>query len=373
MRPYHDYTHDQEQKVRLVLVSGLDEETTLPQVQNLLQHTLDHDGHLSIGEHIYLKLKAGQKGNFEENLQAGEESAGAILVYLHQPDHDQEAYPEAEFYGDPQLVGYAQLLAQPHNQPSRLLGELVVHPHLRNRELGRQLLRCMVELGRRGKLERLDVWSYHDNPQASLFARQGGLSPTRVLHHLCLEASHTLPAYELPTDLRLRTFHLGQDDTTWLALNRLVFAEHPENGTWTQADLELRFNQPWFDPHDFLVLEDQTGEILGFNWTKRVPARQSDLHRSPAYPELVQPLPPLLGLPLGPSNGEIYIVGLHPSMRGRGLGRGLTLLGLYHLRLCGATLFSLYVDDTNTAALKLYYSLGFKLDHNDVSYTLDLT
>ncbi len=58
--------------------------------------------------------------------------------------------------------------------------------------------------------------------------------------------------------------------------------------------------------------------------------------------------------------GEIYIVGVDPSARGRGLGRILTQAGLAHLRAAGRPGAILYVEAENQPALKLYRQLGFR-------------
>jgi mycothiol synthase len=361
------------QTIKIKVVGGLKQELHLSQVQNLLQHALDHDGYLPIGEHIYLKLKVAHNQNFLENLVRGEETAGALLAYLEgtaQADH--ELYPEHSSENGHRLVGYAQLLAQPHNHPSRLLAEMVVHPHLRGQGIGRRLLDNMLELAKLGNFDQLDMWAYHASSPAHTFANHVTLKPTRVLHHLRRPIDLPLPAYQLPPDLHLRTFRPGEDDQEWLVVNNHIFAGHPENGSWTQADLENRFVQPWFDPQDFLIIEDQQGKIVAFNWTKRHPARFSTLYRSPAYPEIAKAPANSYASAYSGRMGEIYVVGLHPAVRGRGMGRGLTLLGLHSLQTRGCDFFGLYVDATNTAAVKLYHSLGFSLHHDDISYSYNL-
>ena len=62
------------------------------------------------------------------------------------------------------------------------------------------------------------------------------------------------------------------------------------------------------------------------------------------------------------------IVGVDPSERGSGIGHALTVLGLVHLRALGLGEVMLYVDESNTAAIALYESLGFIHWDTDVMY-----
>jgi mycothiol synthase len=144
--------------------------------------------------------------------------------------------------------------------------------------------------------------------------------------------------------VRTRSFVVGQDDEAWLVVNNRAFAGHPEQGNWTLEKLRGREQADWFDPAGFLVAPDADGpDFIGSCWTK------VHRHRTPML-------------------GEIYVISVDPSRHGQGWGRSLTVAGLQWLSDQGLTVGMLYTDASNTAAMALYGSLGFVIDHIDRSY-----
>ncbi|MGV1004028.1 MAG: mycothiol synthase [Candidatus Nanopelagicales bacterium] len=229
-------------------------------------------------------------------------------------------------------------------QPSPL-AELAVHPDVRQHGVGRALLSALVAAEAQVRL-----WAHGQLTAANYLATRAGFEPERVLWQFRRQLASPLPKPTLPAGLRLRPFDRARDWDSWLALNATAFAELPDQAGWSGAELDARLKEQWFDAAGFQVAEHVlTGELAGFVWTK-IAAADPDV---PSRPE---------------PSGELYVVGVAPSWRGRGLGRALTLVALNHLRDQGMTWSTLYVEATNQAAVGLYNSLGFTHFDTDTLY-----
>ncbi len=248
----------------------------------------------------------------------------------------------------PDVAGYSYLGAP--DQAGHRGGELVVHPAHRRRGLGLALAKAAVAAASPLPVR---IWAHGDLPAAARLADAAGFTRVRALYQMRRSLREPVPEPRLPAGITLRTFVPGQDEGEWLAVNAAAFASHPEQGAWTRVELEHREAQPWFDPAGFfLAMRD--GHLAGFHWTK--------VHgQGPA---------PAGSGPAGPDGrtGEVYVVGVHPKEQGTGLGRALTLAGLVYLRSREIPEVMLYVDGENTAAIRLYESLGFAHARADVMY-----
>jgi mycothiol synthase len=144
--------------------------------------------------------------------------------------------------------------------------------------------------------------------------------------------------------VQTRAFRPGLDDEAWLTINNKAFAGHPEQGGWTLEDLHARTEADDFDPDGFLMADSADGTgLVGSCWTK--------VHHEN-----------------DPVMGEIYVISVDPARHGEGWGRALTVAGLQWLAGQGITVGMLYTTASNTAAVKLYESLGFTTDHVDRAY-----
>jgi mycothiol synthase len=239
-----------------------------------------------------------------------------------------------------EIAGYAYL-DSPGGLDRDVSGEVVVHPLHRGHGLGLALVR---ELIAQADGHRVRLWAHGDLPAAGRLARAAGFERFRALWQMRRSLRDPLELPRLPGGTTLRTFRPGRDEQEWLSLNARAFAKHPEQGAWSRHDLQVREQEPWFDPAGFFLAE-RDGVMTGFHWTK-IPA--------PAEPEQ--------------SIGEVYVVGVDPGERGTGLGRALTLAGLHYLRDRGLTEAMLYVDEDNVPAIRMYEGLGFTRWSTDAMY-----
>lgn len=183
----------------------------------------------------------------------------------------------------------------------------------------------------------VEWWARPGSALTDRVARSCGMEPDREIHQL----RRPLPI-EYETAISTRPFRPGEDDDQWLEVNNRAFVWHEEQGSWTPAELRERIAEPWFDPEGFLIHERE-GRIAAFCWTK--------MHTEER-----------------PALGEIYVIGVDPSLQGMGLGRELAIAGLHHLHDHGAPIGMLYVESDNDPAQRLYAGLGFLLHHADRRY-----
>ena len=217
--------------------------------------------------------------------------------------------------------------------------EFVVDPDARGRRIGTALLETLLSSSGPGML----FWAHGDHPAARALAASHGLAPVRELLHLTRElpASAGLPAPNTtnPGNSGVRAFVVGRDEDEWVALNALIFRDHPEQGSVSRADLDQLETEAWFNADDFLVLRDGD-RMTGYCWLK-----------------------------IEPPLGEFYVVGIHPEYQGRRFGSLLFEAGLARMRELGIQKAHLYVEGDNEPALRLYLSRGFERDSIDIQYS----
>jgi mycothiol synthase len=287
-------------------------------VLRLVDDVTDADGTRPLSEHVMMHLRYG-----------GDAPARNYLAWN----------------GD-DLAGYAHL--DTTDTVEGASAEVAVGPQHRGMGIGKSLVESL--LADAGDGARVRLWAHGQASGAVELARAMGFRRERVLWQMRRSLYAPVPPPVWPDGVTVRTFVVGQDEQRWLEVNNRAFAAHPDQGTWTLDDLHMREREPWFDASGFFLAEAD-GEVVGFHWTKVHGADPSGGHDHAHEPI-----------------GEVYVVGIDPSMQGRGLGPALTLRGLQYLRARGLSQCMLYVDEVNTNAIRTYERLGFAKWDVDVCF-----
>jgi mycothiol synthase len=287
----------------------------------------------------------------------------ALLTRCEQADHHPAlAEPQRAAAVRADLGGHGALIVLAYDDAS-LIGCAFITPALD----GATALHVAVDPAHRGEPEgvqqellekalrqakgadeiRLWIMQATDADDATAFGL--GFEPERDLVQMRVPLPLAPEIVATSRPVTTRPFQPGRDDAAWLSVNNQAFADHPEQGRWTLDDLVEHMAFDWFDLEGFLVADRPDGNgLLGSCWTK--------IHRT-----------------TDPVLGEIYVISVDPAFAGQGWGRALTVAGLVWMASQGVTVGMLYVTGSNTAAVKLYQSLGFMVDHVDRSYVLGQT
>lgn len=224
--------------------------------------------------------------------------------------------------------------------------ELAVDPAFRRSGIGSGLAQAVLA-------RRVDasLWAHGNLPAAQALASRLGLKAGRELRVMAIDgdalrASAALETDTIPAQYAALSYtdairKWGEDavQDAWLAANNDAFSWHPEQGGWDRGRLNRAMEVSWFDPDGVRLLYH--GETLaGFHWTK-------------VHPD---------------GTGEVYVVGLHSSYRGKGLGDPLLRIGLNYLLERGCSVVKLYVEADNGPAIHRYETLGFLTVERHVVY-----
>jgi mycothiol synthase len=268
------------------------------------------------------------------------EPAGRDVSRQHIAEHlDRPHYfPEQDLFvveTDDQLVGYMDVV--PELTIDRVILECWVHPKHRRRGLALKLLGLAVNRARELGAKAAHVNITRDNEAAKRVLSRLGFESVREFLELRLEMVRlSQPEIEQATPM-CRHLRQGEEDKLTQIQNRAF------TGSWgynlnTVETITYRTSLSEYSSEDVL-LACEGDRVIGYCWTEVINRDET------ANTE---------------TRGRIYMIGVDPDYRGRGVGRRVLLAGLAYLMDKNLRICELTVDGENKAALVLYRSLGFK-------------
>jgi mycothiol synthase len=235
-----------------------------------------------------------------------------------------------------EIAGYAEV--KPELNIGRAVLRWLVHPRHRRGELTLKLVDRAVDRTRTLGIATLHANIFHNSLAAKRFLTRMGFTFVRRFLELRLDlAKMVLPEINKIAP-RCRSLQPGEEGRLTQLQNR-CFA-----GTWgfnpnTIEEITYRISLPNSSPDDIFLIFD-SDKPVGYCWTRiEVWKKQAP----------------------GEGTGRIYMLGVDPDYRGRGLGRQLLFVGLSYLKSKTLRAAVLTVDNENKAARVLYRSVGFKL------------
>ena len=228
------------------------------------------------------------------------------------------------------IAGYA--LLTPEVPIGRTVVAGGVHPQLRRRGLGQQLLHAVVAHARALHLSRVHVCVPPGNAGTSVFLLNEGFTPVRV-HWYMRWRDGPLEVPVLPEGYALRSFTFGEE-ALLTEIQNTAFED-----TWgfcpnTVEQIAYRVCLPGTRPEGIIFLTHRE-QVVGYNWTR-------------------------IDGPSHQATGIICMTGVAPSYRSRGLGRAVVVAGMQYLKAQGVQRIELTVDRDNLPACRLYQALGFQ-------------
>jgi len=268
---------------------------------------------------------------------------GAVLAHMvKRPNYDAR---EDLFYAEvsDEVIGYVNVL--PELRIKRVVLDCRVSPKAGLGSVPTELLYHGLERARELRMRKAHVGlSPTDSAPAGTLSDLG-FSQIRVHLELVLD----LPGVtlEIPEVSGVTCCHLQAGEEARLAhIQNRCFA-----GTWAYnpnkaEDIRWRLDVKG-NSLDDVIFAEKAGQYIGYCWT--VPNCGQDLST-------------------GRSKGQIYMMGVAPAFRGKGVGRKLLQAGLSYLQSKGKEIIDLTVDSGNPPAVKLYDSQGFRLRDKTLWY-----
>jgi mycothiol synthase len=235
-----------------------------------------------------------------------------------------------------QIVGYADV--RPELNIGRAVLRWLVHPKHHRRRIATKLVDLAIFRTRELGILTIHANIWQNSLMAERLLRRMGFTFIRRFLELRLDLSKT-PLPDIgQVSPRSRSLETGEEERLTQLQNRSFSGAWGYNAN-TVEEIIYRIGLPNCSPKDIIMAFD-SDKPIGYCWTR------INFQKNKAPSE---------------GTGRIYMLGVDPDYRGKGLGKQLLLTGFSYLKSKGLQVVELTVDRENKVACALYKSMGFTL------------
>jgi len=253
------------------------------------------------------------------------------------------------------LVGYAIVNERREEVLDRIGVVGIVHPEQRLQGIGTGLMERAESRARELRRDKplfLEMVARQPVAGAAELALSLGMQPVRHFFYMECRDLAGLQEPVFPEGIRVRRYVVGSDQDAFVAAYNDAFSDHWGHVPHTRDKEEHRVGNPAFVCDDTLLAVDCGGRIAGLCLVL-VPQVDPDMRK--ANPPMIDDL------------------AVTHAYRRCGLGRGLLLAGMRHIRERGFSAAALAVDvDNPNQALRLYESAGFEVVSRSTAFRKEL-
>ena len=232
------------------------------------------------------------------------------------------------------IVGYVDVA------PELLIGRVIldwfIHPDHRRRGLATELLDYATHRAKELGADVAHVGISHGNIVAKSVLSKLGFRFVRRFLQLRLDMAEIRGQDIDQAALLYRHLQRGEEGKLTQVQNR-CFADNWGFNPNSVEEISYRTNLSHCSPED-VVLACDGDRVIGYCWTRTIYEAGTNERK-----------------------GQIFMLGVDPDYRGKGIGKGVLLAGLSYLKSKGFRVAELTVDSKNQAACTLYHSVGFRV------------
>ena len=267
-------------------------------------------------------------------------SPEVITESLHRPNYS----PEQDLFvveTAANIIGYLDVA--PELSIGRVILNCFIHPDHRRRGLATKLLGYATHRAQELGVKVAHVNIAQDNVAAKSVLSKLGFRFVRRFLQLRLDLAKVRWQDVNQAAWQCRNLQRGEEDKLTQVQNRFFAGSWGYNPN-TVEEIIYYTNLTNCSPED-VILACDGDEIVGYCWT-RITYETATEERK----------------------GQIFMLGVDPDYRGRGIGKGILSAGLSYLKSKGLQVAELTVDSRNQAACALYRSVGFKVRTSSLWY-----